>query len=116
VSIALVQKDTPLIKPFENDSNPHRSEVCHRFDFHFINKIILDISGSLKEAAIGTAMRAKNGILSVIMHNPRACPIIVGRKSQIFVQIVNGLTSNPLKFTKIGGLSLELVTSSFLSG
>jgi CheY-like chemotaxis protein len=73
-----------------------------------INNEIFDISKSLEAVAVAAATRARTANLKLTFRIAPTFPILIFGEAQIFLQIVNNLMSNAMKFTKTGGISLEL--------
>ena len=69
---------------------------------------IFDISKSLEAVAVAAGTRAKLANLELIFRVSPDFPILIYGESQIFLQIVNNLMSNALKFTKSGSVSLDV--------
>jgi CheY-like chemotaxis protein len=73
-----------------------------------VNNEIFDISKSLEAVAVAAATRAKMSNISLTFQISPNLPILIYGEPQIFLQIVNNLMSNAMKFTKRGGISLYL--------
>jgi signal transduction histidine kinase/CheY-like chemotaxis protein len=73
-----------------------------------LNFEIFDISRSLEAVAVAAGARAKASNLKLIFQIAPQFPIRVYGESQLFLQIVNNLISNAMKFTKSGSISVLL--------
>lgn len=73
-----------------------------------LNNEIFDISKSLEAVAVAAATRAKLANLKLIFRVSPSFPVLIYGESQLFLQIVNNLMSNALKFTKSGSVSLTV--------
>jgi signal transduction histidine kinase/CheY-like chemotaxis protein len=73
-----------------------------------LNNEVFDISKSLEAVAVAAATRAKMSNISLTFRISPNFPILIYGEAQIFLQIVNNLMSNAMKFTKQGGISLYL--------
>lgn len=73
-----------------------------------INNCIFDISQVLEPVAVASATRARLNNLKLHFVVTPNTPILVYGESQMFLQIVNNLLSNALKFTKNGMVSVDV--------
>ena len=73
-----------------------------------LNNEIFDISKSLEAVAVAAATRAKLANLKLIFSVAPDFPVLIYGEPQVFLQIVNNLMSNALKFTKSGSVSLSV--------
>ena len=69
---------------------------------------IFDVSQTLQPVAFAAASRAIQGKIDLKFEIDPTFPILIYGESQLFLQIVNNLISNALKFTKQGYVSVHV--------